>query len=419
MRSDYPDDRRVVITGMGAITPLGHSIPELWDGLANGRSGVAPITQFDAESFPTRIAGEVKDFDPAKYMNPKEARRIARCSQFAVTALKEALADAGLALPLEDEEKVGVLIGTALGGFDQGVAGNDILHTKGWARVSPFLSTATLPNMPAHHVSLEASAKGPNFTVVTACASGTQAIGEATEIIRRGAADVMLCGGVEGLITDFLIGAFSAMRVLSTYNDEPEKASRPFDKNRDGFILSEGCGLMVLESLSHARRRGARIHAEVLGQASSSDAFHIAAPDPEGEGAARAMRWALQNAGVGVDQVSYINAHGPGTPQGDAVETLAIKKVFGQCAYSLPISSTKSMIGHCMGGAGAIEAIACILMIAHGVIHPTINYHDPDPDCDLDYVPNVAREQPVPVVLSNSFGLGGQNACLVLGRFDA
>jgi 3-oxoacyl-[acyl-carrier-protein] synthase II len=416
VRSKRPDDRRVVITGMGTITPLGFSTPELWDGLVSGRSGVGPITQFDASDFPTRIAGEVKDFDPGAYMNPKEARRMARCSQLAVATVSETLADAGLTLPLKDAARVGVLIGTGLGGIDKAWEVAMTLRDKGWNRVNPFSAIAALDNMPSHHVSQVTGATGPNLTVVTACATGTSAIGEAAEIVRRGAADVMICGGVEGQITEYMLASFSVMRLLSTCNDEPERASRPFDRNRDGFVMSEGCGLVVLENLVHARRRGARIHAELLGQSSSSDANHIAEPDPEG--AARTMRWALEDAGVDTGEVDYINAHGPATLTGDAVETLAIKKVFGTRAYAIPVSSTKSTIGHCMGGAGAIEAVVCALTIDHSVIHPTLNYETPDPDCDLDYVPGAAREQPVRVALSNSFGLGGQNACLILGRFE-
>ncbi len=418
MAAHRSEDGRVVITGMGAITPLGHSVRELWEGLLKGQSGIGPITQFDASSFPSRIAGEVKNFDPARYMNPKEARRMARCSHLALAALQEALTDAGLSWPLSDGQDTGVILGVALGGFEKGVGEAQTMQSKGWERINPFWAMSTLCNMPAFHISQLAQAKGPFSTIVTACASGTQAIGEAAEVIRRGAAQVMLSGGVDALVHDFGVGAFCAMRALSTRNDAPEKASRPFDKDRDGFVLSEGCGLVVLESLTHARRRGARIYAEVLGQAASSDAYHIAAPDPKGEGATRAMQWALHSAGITPEAVDYINAHGPGTPQGDAVETLAIKTVFGARAYAIPVSSTKSMIGHCMGGAGAIEAIVCALTIVHGVIHPTINYETPDPDCDLDYVPGVAREQPVRVALSNSFGLGGQNACLVLGRLE-
>jgi 3-oxoacyl-[acyl-carrier-protein] synthase II len=416
VRSKRPDDRRVVITGLGTITPLGLSTPELWDGLVNGRSGVGPITQFDASDFPTRIAGEVKDFDPGAYMNPKEARRMARCSQLAVATVGEALEDAGLTLPFQDAARVGVLVGTGLGGIDKAWEVAMTLCDRGWSRVNPFSAIAALDNMPSHHVSQATGATGPNLTVVTACATGTSAIGEAAEIIRRGAADAMICGGVDGQISAYTLASFSVMRLLSTCNDEPERASRPFDQNRDGFVMSEGCGLIVLESLEHARRRGARIYAEVLGQSSSSDANHIAEPDPAG--AERTMRWALEDAGLDADEVDYINAHGPATLTGDAVETLAIKKVFGARAYAIPVSSTKSMIGHCMGGAGAIEAVVCALTISHGVIHQTLNYETPDPDCDLDYVPGAARERPVRVALSNSFGLGGQNACLILGRFE-
>ncbi len=416
MKSKRPDDRRVVITGMGTITPLGLSTAELWDGLVNGRSGVGPITQFDASDFPTRIAGEVRDFDPGATMNPKEARRMARCSQFAVATVGEALADAGLTLPFEDAARVGVLIGTGLGGIDKGWEVAMTLRAKGWNRINPFSAIAALDNMPSHHVSQATGATGPNLTVVTACATGTSAIGEAAEIVRRGAADVMICGGVDGQIGEYMLASFSVMHLLSTRNDEPERASRPFDRDRDGFVMSEGCGLVVLENLEHARRRGARVHAEVLGQSTSSDAQHVAIPDPEG--AMRTMRWALEDAGVNADDVDYINAHGPATITGDAVETQAIKRVFGARAYAIPVSSTKSMIGHCMGGAGAIEAVVCALTIGHGVIHPTLNYETPDPDCDLDYVPGAAREQPVRVALSNSFGLGGQNACLILGRFE-
>jgi beta-ketoacyl-acyl-carrier-protein synthase II len=401
---------------MGTISPLGLSTPDLWDGLVNGQSGVVPITQFDADEFPSRIAGEVKGFVPGAYMNPKEARRMARCSQFTVAAVREALADAGLTLPFKDAGRVGVVIGTGLGGIDKGWEVATTLREKGWSRINPFSAIAALDNMPSHHVSQVTGATGPNLTVVTACATGTSAIGEATEIIRRGAADMMLCGGVDSLLTPYALATFSIMRLLSTRNDEPERASRPFDRDRDGFVMSEGCGLVVLENLAHARRRGARIRAELLGQSSSSNANHIAELDLEG--AVRAIRWALEDAGVNADEVDYINAHGPATLTGDAVETMAIKKVFGTHAHAIPVSSTKSMIGHCMGGAGAIEAVVCALTIGHGVIHPTLNYETPDPDCDLDYVPGAARERPVRVALSNSFGLGGQNACLVLGRSE-
>ncbi len=414
-----PDAQRVVITGLGAITPLALTVRETWEGLLAGRSGVAHITRFDASEFPVRIAAEVKGFDPKKYMNFKEARRMARCSQFAIATAQEAIADAQLPQPFVDEERVGVLVGCTIGGFERAVENIDIFRQKGLARVSPFGLTASLPNMPSHHVSQTFRAKGYINTVTTACATGTQAVGEAAEVIRRGAADVIICGGVEAVIHFANFAGFIAMRAISARNDEPERASRPFDKDRDGFVIGEGCGILVLESLPHALQRGAHIYAEVLGYSASSDAFHVAAPDPEGAGAVRAMRWALADAGVTPEEVDYINAHGTSTPLNDVIETRAIKEVFGDHAYRVAISSTKSMIGHTLAAAGAIEAIACALTIEEGVIHPTINYETPDPECDLDYVPNQARRAEVNIVLSNSFGLGGQNACLVLGKYRA
>ena len=410
--------RRVVVTGMGAMTPLALNLEETWEGLLAGRSGVGPITKLDASPFPSRIAGELKGFEPTDYIDRKEARRMAGCSQVAVATAQEALADAGLEVPVSDGERVGTLIGTAVGGFEQGLDAVDIFREKGLARLSPFTGISMLTNMPSFHVSLWAGAKGPINTVIAACASGTQAVGEAAETIRRGAADVMICGGVEALMHFSVIATFCAMRGLSTRNDEPEKASRPFDADRDGFIYSEGCAVLVLESLEHARARGAHVHAEVLGYASSADAFHIAQPHPEGEGACRAMRWALESAGLLPTDVDYINAHGSSTPINDTVETKAIKKVFGDHAYKLAVSSTKSMLGHMMGGAGAMEAAVCVLSAEQGILHPTINLETPDPECDLDYVPEGARKAGVRVALSNSFGLGGQNACLAIGRFE-
>jgi len=409
--------KRVVITGLGAITPLGLTAKETWEGLVTGRSGVGPVTQFDASYLPTRIAGEVKGFDPSQYVNFKEARRMARCSQLAIATAQEALADAGLSLPFADEERVGVLLGTTVGGLDQVEQGLRTLWNKGLSRVNPFTIPAGVPNMPAHHISWAFQARGYNSTVSTACASGTQALGEAAEVIRRGAADVIIGGGVEAMICEATFAGFVAMRALSARNEDPAKACRPFEAHRDGFVIAEGCALFVLESLERAQKRGARIHAEILGYSCSSDAYHMAAPDPKGAGPVLAMRWALEDAGVDVADVDYINAHGPGTPLGDAAETQAIKTLFGERAYKVPISSTKSMIGHALGGAGAIEALACTFTIRDNVIHPTINYETPDPECDLDYVPNAARSAQVNFVLSNSFGLGGQNACLVLGRF--
>jgi beta-ketoacyl-acyl-carrier-protein synthase II len=403
---------------MGAMTPLALTLEGTWQGLVAGRSGVGPVTQFDASGSPSRIAGELKGFDPSDYISAKEARRMARCSQVSVAMAQAALAGAGLALPLTNEDRVGVLMGTAIGGFECSLSVVDSHKAKGWGRVNPFHGMGMLLNMPSHHVSCLAGAKGPISTEVAACASGTQAVGQAADFIRLGAADVMLCGGVEALVHFAPFTTFCAMRALSTRNDEPERASRPFDIDRDGFVYSEGGAILVLESLESAWERGAHIRAEVLGHASSSDAFHIAQPDPEGRGAIQAMRRALEDAGLAPSDVDYINAHGTGTPINDPTETKAIKDVFGPGAHDIPISSTKSMIGHAMGGAGAIEAAACVMTIEQGIIHPTINLDTPDPECDLDYVSEGARQADVRVTLSNSFGLGGQNACLVLGRFE-
>lgn len=413
---------RVVITGLGAISPLGLTVKEFWEGLIAGRSGIGRITQFDASGLPCQIAGEVKGFDPKNYretMDVKEARRMSRCSQMALATAQEAMRDAGFNGHFADRERLSAVLGTAVGGLDKFDEGVTALRARGFERVNPFAVPESVSNMPAHHVSQRYQTLGPLSTVVTACAAGTQAIGEAAELIRRGAVDVVITGGVEATIKDFAVGGFAAMRALPvSFNDAPEKASRPFNQDREGFVYSEGCGIVILEELEHARQRGARIYAEVLGQASSSDAYHVAAPDPTAEGAVRAMRWALRDAGIGIAEVDYINAHGTSTPANDAGETLAIKKLFGERAYTIPISSTKSMIGHPMGAAGALEAIACVMTIQNGLIHPTINYENPDPECDLDYVPNVARAATVHTTLSNSFGLGGQNACLVLRKFE-
>jgi len=407
---------RVVITGLGAITPLGHSVRETWEGLLAGRSGIGPITRFDASELPTRIAGEIKGFDPKEHMSFKVARRMSRASQLAIVTATQAIEDAGFSDGWPDEERVGVFYGTGVGGMDKLQSALKNFWDKGWRRVGPFDVTAAISNMPAHHISHRFQTKGPIATITTACATGTQAVGEASEMIRRGAADIVISGGVEGIIVPMSIAGFCAMRVLSTNNDEPERASRPFDRDRDGFVFSEGCAVLVLEELEHARARGAHIYAEVLGHASSSDAFHVAQPDPNGAGAIRAMTWAIQDAGLQPEDVHYVNTHGPGTIVSDPIETMAIKTVLGDHAYDVPINSTKSMIGHPMGAAGAIEAIACTLTLDEGVIHPTANYENPDPACDLDYVPGEARHVQVETALSNSFGLGGQNACLLLGR---
>jgi beta-ketoacyl-acyl-carrier-protein synthase II len=336
-----------------------------------------------------------------------------------VAAAHEAVAQSGLPQPFDDPERVGVLIGSTLGGFERIIEAIEKFWEKGLSRVSPFAVTAGIPNMPTHYVSHAFQALGYITTLSTACATGTQSLGEAAEVIRRGAADVMIAGGVEAVVNYIPFAGFIAVRALSTRNDEPERASRPFDAERDGFVISEGVGLMVLERLSHAKARGAQVLGEVLGYAASTDAFHEIAPDPNGIGASRAIRWALENAGVGINEIDYVNAHAAGTPLGDAAETKAIKLVFGERAHQIPVSSTKSMIGHCFAGAGAIESIATLMTLRHGIIPPTLNYETPDPECDLDYVPNTARKADVRIALKNSFGMGGQNACLVLGRYEA
>lgn len=412
------NNRRVVITGAGVISALGSSLELYWSGLISGRSGIRRITQFDPAEMPCKIAGEIPDFDPSDYMDRKEARRIARSAQIALAASIQAVADAGLGEKMPEPERAGVIFGTAMGGVDRIEEGLQSLRTLGLERVNPFLLPASIPNLSSFLIAKQFRCLGPNSTICTACATGTQAIGDALEFIRRGAADVVIAGGTEAVIKDFAIGGFASMRALPTnFNDRPEAASRPFDANREGFVYSEGAAALVVESLEHALKRGAKIYAEVIGQASSSDAFNIAAPDPEALGPARAMRWALKDAGITADRVDYINAHGTSTPLNDLTETKAIKMVFGEHAYKLVISSTKSMLGHAMGASGALEALACALAIKHGIIPPTINYEVPDPELDLDYCPNQARHLPVGIALSNSFGLGGQNACLVLSKY--
>ncbi len=406
---------RVVVTGLGAVTPLGTGVARFWDGLRAGRSGVRRITRFDASQLPCQVAGEIPDFDPLAFMERKQARRLPRVVQIALAAAWEAVGDAGLPVPLPVPERAGVVFGTAIGGLDLFIEGTQVLRTRGLSRVNPFTVPAGLPNMPAFAISQAFQCLGPSATLTTACATGTQAVGEAAELIRRGDADVVIAGGTESLITDFAIAGFAAMRALPTsFNQAPERASRPFDAHREGFVFSEGAGALVLERLEHAVRRNAPIYGEVVGYALTSDGFHMAALDPRGDGAVRAMQGALCAAGLTPTEVEYINAHGTGTRQNDRVETLAIRRVFGDYADRLPVSSIKSMIGHAMGASGALEAIAALLAIRHHCLPPTINYETPDPECDLDYVPNQARPAHVRVVLSNSFGLGGQNACLVL-----
>jgi len=410
--------RRVVITGMGAITPLGLSPEEFWQGCVEGRSGVTPITVFDASAYPVQINAAVKGFDPLEYIDRKEARRMARFTQFAVAAARQAIDAAGLQLDKEDTSRIGVVLGNGNGGFPNTEEAGRTLVEKGGMRMDPFFVPKMLPNMAASQVAIQFGLGGFNNTAITACAASTQAIGDALEVIRRGKADVMLTGGTEAGICEMGLASFCVMRALSTHNEEPEKASRPFDAERDGFVCAEGAAILVLESLEHAKARGATILAELAGCASSADAYHIVAPCENGEGALRAMRWALEDAEVTTDDVDYINAHGTSTVLNDLAETRAIRSLFGERAYKIPISSTKSMIGHVLGGAGALESVVCVKTLQTGVIHPTINYEHPDPECDLDYVPNKSRKADVRIILKNSFGFGGQNACLVFKRFE-
>ena len=410
---------KVVVTGMGAITPLGLNVRDTWQALIEGRSGIGRITQFDASAYPTQIAGEVKGFDPGEYMDVREARRMARFSQFAVAGAKMALEDAGLTLDESNAEDVGVVIGTAIGGgLVESERAHLILLNKGVRRVPPLFIPSMIPNAAAHHVACAFGIRGYSSTVIGACASGNQAIGEGARAIRDGTAQVVISGGTESAMCDLALAGIGAMRALSTRNDEPERASRPFDAERDGFVASDGCGVLVLESLDHAMARGARVYAEVLGYGVSSDAYHVSAPHPEGRGSALAMRRAIADAGLKPEDIRYINAHATATPTGDPAEVVAIKSVFGSRAYEIPVNATKSMIGHLLGAAGAVEAIATIMTIQEGILHPTINYEHPDPECDLDCVPNEARRTQVDIALSNSFGFGGQNACLVFRSWE-
>ncbi len=408
---------RVVVTGMGAITPLGNSIDDYWSSLVRGESGIGPITLADTTDFPSKIAGEASDFDPGEFMDPKEHKRMARFSQLAVAAAGLAIDDAGLDLDNGNRDRIGVVMGNGVGGFPTMEDNSRTLISRGGMKMSPYFIPMILPNMAAANVSRLYGLTGYTSTIVTACAAGTQGIGEAAEIVRRGATDVVLGGGCEAGICELGLGGFNTIRALSRYDGDPREASRPFDATRDGMVPAEGAALLVIESMEHAINRGATILAEILGHGVSSDAFHAVQPDRDGSGAARAIRWALEDAGITSDEVDYINAHGTATPMNDLAETLGIKAAFGEQAYKVPISATKSMTGHALGGAGAVEAVASIKTILENEIHPTINLHNPDPECDLDYVPNVSRKQQVDTVMSNSFGFGGQNACLILRRF--
>lgn len=410
--------RRVVITGLGLITPLGIGSESFWQGLIEGRRVIGPITRFDASSFPTRIAAEVKEFDPLQFMEPKEARRTDRFIQFAVAATRLAVEQSRLSITSENAHRVGVIIGSGIGGLEYLENQMRIFLERGVERVSPFLSAMMIPDMAAGIVSITFGAKGPNSCVVTACATGAHAIGDAFRLIQRGDADVMLAGGTEAALVPIGVAAFCAARAMSTRNEDPGRASRPFDAQRDGFIMGEGAGVLVLEALEHAQARGAPILAEIVGYGMSADAYHLTQPDPEGNGALRSMQNALHDAGLSPESVDYINAHGTSTLYNDRVETLAIKRLFGEHAYRLAVSSTKSVTGHLLGAAGAVEAAACVLAIQNQTLPPTINYEDPDPECDLDYVPNVPRRAKVEVTLSNSFGFGGHNATLVIRKFN-
>ncbi len=415
-------ERRVVVTGMGALTPIGNDVPAFWDGLVNGRSGIGPITLFDTAKVASKIAGEVRGFDADAMMPKKEVRRNDRYVHFAWAATAEALSDAGLPNPIEEDAlawRTGCIIGSGIGGINTMI--RDIVEAtlEGIERIGPFLVTAMIPDMAAGYVAIYANARGPNYATVSACSSANHAIGDSLNIIRRGDADVMIAGGAEAGIGEIPVAAFSSMRALSTKrNDDPEGASRPFDAARDGFVMGDGAGILVLEALDHAKARGATIHAEVVGYGATDDASHITLPAPGGRGAVESMRVAIADAGITTDDIGYINAHGTSTAPNDRSETAAIKTLFGERAYRIPVSSTKSMTGHLMGAGGGIEAIASIQAIKTGILPPTINQENPDPECDLDYVPNEARHAEVEVAMSNSFGFGGHNATLVFRRYD-
>lgn len=412
------DRKRVVVTGLGAITPIGNTLAAYWDGLLSGQNGIGPITLFDASQHDCRIAGEVKGFDPHAYMDRKEAKRMDRFAQFGVSASKQAIADAQFVINDLNAEQVGVLIGTGIGGLKVLEDQQEINLTKGPDRCSPFMIPMMIANMAAGLTAIHTGAKGPNSCSVTACAAGSNAIGDAFRLVQNGYAQAMICGGTEAAVTPLSVAGFAACKAMSTRNDDPAHASRPFDKSRDGFVLGEGSGILILEELEHALARGARIYAEIIGYGATCDAYHITSPVPGGEGAARAISLALKDANLTPDQVSYINAHGTSTPANDSTETAAMKKALGEHAYKITVSSTKSMTGHLLGGSGGIEAVATVMAVANDRVPPTINLDNPDPDCDLDYVPHHSREQIVNVALSNSFGFGGHNVTLAFKKYQ-
>ncbi len=408
--------RRVVVTGIGLVTPLGVGIDNVWKRILNGESGIAPTTRFDVSRHDTKFAGEVKEFKAEDYILPKEIKRIDLFIQYALAATKIAFKDSGLEMDKEDSERVGVVVGTGLGGLPTLEKYHSVLLERGPGRISPFFIPMLIANEAPGHIAIEYGMKGPNLCIVTACATGAHSIGESMRIIQYGDADVMVAGGTEANLTPLTVGGFNAMKALSTRNDAPEKASRPFEKDRDGFVVAEGSGIIIMEELEHALKRGAKIYAEIAGYGYNGDAYHITAPCPDGEGFVRCIKMALKDAGMAPGEVDYINAHGTSTELNDYTETLAIKEVFGERAYKIPVSSTKSMTGHLLGAAGAVEAVFSVLSIRDQVCPPTINYENPDPQCDLDYVPNTARNHKINVALSNSFGFGGTNCTLVFRK---
>lgn len=410
--------RRVVITGLGAVTPIGNDVPTTWKGLLSGSIGVDTISSFDSSAFNSHIAAEVKDFDPLAYLNPKEVRRTERFVQFAVAAAHQAVEDSGIKIDQEDPFRYGVIVGSGIGSMGLIEKQHSVLIERGPNKLSPFMIPMMIVNMAPGAVAMHLGWKGPNYCTATACASGTNGVGEAFRIIQYGDADVMVGGGTESCITPMGVGGFCALMALSQRNDEPKKASRPFDKERDGFVLGEGAGVLVLEELEHAKKRGAKIYAEMIGYGMTGDAYHMTAPDPEGTGAAKAMEFALKDASLSPEEVTYINAHGTSTELNDKVETLAIKRTFKGAANKVAVSSTKSMTGHLIGGAGGVESIFSVLAIKEGVIPPTMNYEFPDPNCDLDYVPNEPRQVKVEAVISNSLGFGGHNATVAFKSFS-
>lgn len=409
--------RRVVVTGLGLVTPLGTGVEKNWQALVAGRSGIALVSRFDVSDFPTRIAGEVRDFVPEHFIDKKDVKKMDPFIQYAVGAAKMAMDEAKLPISADNEDMVGVIVGVGIGGLTSIEEYHKLFLETRLKKVSPFFIPKLIANLAPGQISIRYGAKGINYTPTSACSSGAHAIGEAFRLIRMGEQDAVIAGGAEAALTPLGLGGFIALKAVSSRNDEPERASRPFDRQRDGFVMSDGAGILVLEEMEQAKRRGAKIYAEIIGYGANSDAYHMTAPSPEGEGAVRCIRMALRSAGISPLEVDYINAHGTSTPYNDATETLAIKRVFGEHAARLAISSTKSMTGHMLGAAGGVEGVYSVLALEHGMIPPTINYEEPDPECDLDYVPNVVRQAPIQVAVSNSFGFGGTNVCLVFRKW--